>query len=217
MTGIYLDILSVLILLSTFALVANKRIISYIKTFRFQSFLIALGAAIIGVESLANEGRIDILLVCIIMVALKVVYIPNLLNRTYANVEDKVKVEKDFFFNIPGLIIICCIVVVFSYLAVPPIDGITNIQMINLVSVVLLGLIFMITRKRAIGQIVGFLVIENGLFVTAMFSARGMPFIVDLGLFIDLLTAVLVMGILVFQINEKFDSIDINELKNLKG
>lgn len=215
----YLDILSVLILLSSFILVANKRIQSYIKTFRFQSLLIAIGAGIMGIESFYQKGHFDILLVCLIMVVLKVIYIPNLLNKTYAHVE--YKVEKDFFLNIPILIFICCLLVVFSYFSVSAIDGINsgtvNLQIVNLISVVLIGLLFMITRKKAIGQIVGFLVIENGLFVTAMFSTQGMPFIVDLGIFIDLLTGVLIMGLMVFKINEKFDSIDINKLKNLRG
>jgi hydrogenase-4 component E len=60
-------------------------------------------------------------------------------------------------------------------------------------------------------------VIENGIFVTAMFSTQGMPFIVDVGIFIDMVTAVLIMGIMVIQINEKFESINVNKLRNLKG
>ncbi|MFA5535931.1 MAG: hydrogenase [Bacillota bacterium] len=211
MTKIYLDLLPALILFSSFILVSNKRIASYIRTFRFQSLLIAVGAGVIGLET----GRIDVLLVCLLMVALKVIYIPNLLNSTFANVT--YKVEKDFFFNIPILIIACCLLVVFSYLAIPTADGIINVQVANLVSAVLIGLIFMITRKKAFGQIVGFLVIENGLFATAMFATQGLPFIIDLGMFIDLLTAVLVMGVLVFRISDEFDSVDVNRLNNLKG
>lgn len=215
----YLDTLSVLILLSSFILVSNKRISSYIRTFRLQSLLIAIGAGMMGMESFYVEGHFDILLVCLIMIVLKVIYIPNLLSKTYDNVEHKV--EKDFFLNIPIMIFVCCLLVVFSYFSVSTIDGINtgtvNMQIVNLVSVVLIGLFFMITRKKAIGQIVGFLVIENGLFVTAMFATQGMPFIVDLGIFIDLLTGVLIMGLMVFKINEQFDSIDINKLKNLRG
>jgi hydrogenase-4 component E len=75
----------------------------------------------------------------------------------------------------------------------------------------------MISRKKAIGQIIGYLVMENGIFVTAIFSTHGMPFIVDIGIFIDMITAVLIMGIMVVQINDKFDSININNLRNLKG
>ena len=159
------------------------------------------------------------MIVCIIIFALKVVYIPNLLNKSYA--KSKYMVEKDFFLNIPMLVIICCGIVVFTYFTISSIDGINtgtiNMQMVNAISVVLIGLFFMISRKKAIGQMVGFLVIENGLFITAMFSTHGMPFIVDMGIFIDLITAVMVMGIMVLNINEKFDSTDINKLKNLRG
>ena len=215
----YLDTLSVLILFSSFILVANKRIKSYIKTFRFQSILIAITAGIMGIKSLYDEGRFDILVVCFVIIALKVIYIPNLLHKTYDNIE--YKVEKDFFYNIPLLIIVCCSLVVFSYFSISNIEGINsgtiNMRVVNSVSLVLIGLFFIISRKKAIGQIVGFLVIENGLFVTAIFSTHGMPFIVDIGIFIDLITAVLIMGIMVFKINEKFDSTDLNKLRNLRG
>lgn len=214
-----LNALSVLILLSSFVLITNKRITAYIKTFRIQSLLIAISAGILGARGLYYEGKFDILIVCIIIFALKVVYIPNLLNKSYA--KSKYMVEKDFFLNIPMLVIICCGIVVFTYFTISSIDGINtgsiNIQMVNAMSVVLIGLFFMISRKKAIGQMVGFLVIENGLFITAMFSTHGMPFIVDMGIFIDLITAVMVMGIMVLNINEKFDSTDINKLKNLRG
>jgi hydrogenase-4 component E len=215
----YFDLLSVLILLSSFILVSHKRIKSYIKTFRIQSALIARTAGIMGLQSLAAEGSLDILLVCVIIVLLKVIYIPRLLHKTYGNVENKV--EKDFFLNIPLLIIICCGLVVFTYFSVSGISSLSedhiNLQVVNSFSVILIGLFFMISRKKALGQMIGFLVIENGIFVTAMFSTHGMPFIVDIGIFIDMITAILIMGIMVVQINEKFESININKLRNLKG
>ncbi|MDD3169186.1 MAG: hydrogenase [Eubacteriales bacterium] len=215
----YFDLLSVLILLSSFILVSHKRIKSYIKTFRIQSALIALTAGIMGFHSLASEGSLDILLVCAIIILLKVIYIPRLLHKTYGNVE--YKVEKDFFLNIPLLIIICCALVVFTYFSVSGISSLSadhiNLQVVNSFSVILIGFFFMISRKKALGQMIGFLVIENGIFVTAMFSTHGMPFIVDIGIFIDMITAILIMGIMVVQINEKFESININKLRNLKG
>ena len=75
----------------------------------------------------------------------------------------------------------------------------------------------MISRKKAIGQIIGFLVIENGIFTAAILSTHGMPMIVELGIFFDLFTAVMIMGLMVFRISENFDSIDINKLRNLRG
>jgi hydrogenase-4 component E len=218
MIGLF-NTLSVMILLSSFVLMANKRIKSYIKTFRIQSLLIALAAGIMGVQSILNEGRIDVLVVCFIIVVLKVIYVPNLLNRTYKGVA--YKVEKDFIWNIPILILVCCGLVVFIYFSISAIDGIewglNNIQIVNSVSVVLIGLFFMISRKKAIGQIIGFLVLENGIFITAMFATDGMPFIVDLGVFIDMLTAVMIMGVMVYRISDKFDTINIDKLNKLKG
>ena len=215
----YLDILSLMIMVSSILLMANKRIKSYIDTFRIQSILIAIAAGILGFSSYVEEGHVDVLVVCFFIIVLKVIYIPWLLHKTYASIE--YRVEKDFFLNIPILIIICCVIVVFSYFSISNIEGINigqiNVQIVNSVSLVLIGIFFMISRKKAIGQIVGFLVIENGLFVTAMFSTHGLPFIVDIGIFIDLITAVLIMEIMVFKINDKFESINTDKLKNLRG
>jgi hydrogenase-4 component E len=215
----FFDALSVIILFSSFMLMAGKKTRSYIRTFRFQSLLIAVVAGITGVESLASKGSIEVLVVCVLIVVLKVIYIPNLLERTYSNVD--YKIEKDFFYNIPMLVIICCGLVVFSYFCVSGInvntDDANSMQIVNSLSVVLIGFFFMISRKKAIGQIIGFLVVENGLFVMAMFTTHGMPFIVDMGVLVDLLTAVMIMGIMVFRINDKFDSTNINKLNNLKG
>ena len=214
-----LDLLSVLMLLTAILLVSHKRIRSYIQTFRMQSLLVAAIAGVMGVVSLAEEGSFDILFLCVIILFLKVFLIPRLLHRTFANVEDVV--EKDFYLNIPILILMSCVLVVFSYFTLSGISSLNqghmNLQVVNAFSVVLIGFFFMISRKKAIGQIIGYLVMENGIFVTAVFSTHGMPFIVDIGVFIDMITAVLIMGVMVVRINDKFDSININNLRNLKG
>lgn len=211
--------LSTLILLSAVLLMACKQTKSYIKSFRLQSFLIALAAGIMGTENMLSDGHIELLIVCLLTLLLKVILIPNILIKTEAKVD--YKVEKDFILNIPILVIICCALIVFIYASLSNIEGLNeghvNMYLVNSISIILIGLLFMISRKRAIGQIIGFLVIENGLFVTAMFVTNGMPFVVDMGILIDLLTAVIIMGIMVFKINDKFDSINIDKLKNLKG
>ncbi|MDP4093107.1 MAG: hydrogenase, partial [Bacillota bacterium] len=158
---------------------------------------------------------IDLFIICVIILGLKVIYIPRLLHKTFARVE--YTVEKDFFLNIPILVLISCGLVVFSYFTLSSIESISNTRTVDSVSVVLIGLFFMISRRKAIGQIVGFLVVENGLFITAIFATHGMPIVIDLGIFIDLITAVLIMGIMVFRINDKFDTTDINKLNRLRG
>lgn len=215
----YFDLLSALILLTSILMVSHKRIKSYIRTFRIQSVLIALTVGLMGWNALIKEGSLDILVVCLIIILLKVIYIPRLLHRTYGSVE--YKVEKDFFLNIPLLILISCALVVFAYFSVSNISALSeahiNVQVVNSFSVILIGFFFMISRKWALGQMIGFLVIENGIFVTALFSTHGMPFIVDIGIFIDMITAILIMGVMVMRINKKFESINLNKLRNLKG
>lgn len=200
-------------------LVANKRVDSCIKTFRLQSILIAAAAGLLGIQNFLSEGAIDIIIVCGLIIALKVIYIPKLLRSTVAKVE--YKVEKGFYLNIPLSVLICFALVILSYFSVSAIKGINDsnarLHLVNSISIMLIGLFFMINRKKAISQIIGFLVIENGLFTAAMLTTHGMPIIVDAGILVDLLTAVMIMGILVFKINENFDSIDLNKLRNLRG
>ena len=215
-----LSICSMTILISSFALVAGKRVMTYIKAFRLQSVLLAAVAAIFTVYHLVEEGRLDgIAFILLLTVALKVFYIPSLLRKISLKVE--YKVEKDFFVNIPISIIMCCGLVILTWFVVSKIPELNGTQggnyLVQSLSVVLIGLFFMISRKKAIGQIIGFLVIENGMFLTAMLMTSGMPMIVEFGIFFDLLTAVLIMGIFVFRINETFEHIDINKLRNLRG
>ncbi|OPX43719.1 hydrogenase-4 component E [Ruminiclostridium hungatei] len=215
-----LNLLSILMLISAFSLIANKRQNSYISTFRFQSALLAGISLLVSVRAMIVTKAFDeVLIMFMLIVVFKVVVIPRYMKSTAERVE--YKVEKDFFINIPMSMIICCGLVVLSWYVIYNIDGITDLDTKNYLiysfSVVLLGLFFMISRKKAIGQIIGFLVIENGMFLAAMLTTEGMPMIVELGLFFDLLTAFIIMGIFVFKINSTFESIDINKLKNLKG
>jgi len=215
-----LNLLSILILISSFTLIANKRQNAYISTFRIQSLLLALVSLLVSVRSMIVNKRFDeVLIIFALIVAFKVILIPIVLKRTSDKVE--YTVEKDFFVSIPFSMLICCGLVVLSWYVIYNIEGITDSNaknyLIYSMSVVLIGLFFMISRKKAIGQIVGFLVIENGMFLAAMLTTDGMPMFVELGLFFDLLTAFLIMGIFVFKINNTFESIDINKLKNLKG
>ena len=117
--------------------------------------------------------------------------------------------------------IACCGIVVFTYYILSGIGdtGVAGADMhlVYSVSLILIGMLFMISRKKAIGQMIGFLVIENGLFVTALFATDGMPFLVDLGTSVDLITAVMIMGIMIFRINEKFETINVEKLNKLKG
>ncbi len=212
------SIFSVMILMSAIMLMAIKRIKSYITVLRLQAVLIAAVTCVTGISRIAERGGIDLLVISAVIVALKIIYIPHMLHKTWASVE--YRVEKDFLLNIPMLVMISCGIVVLTYFslaAVGSFTGTTLLLLVNAISIVLIGLFFIISRRKAIGQIVGFLEIENGLFVTALFATDGLPFIIDMGIFVDIITSVLILGSMVFKINERFESIDIDRLNKLKG
>ena len=80
-----------------------------------------------------------------------------------------------------------------------------------------MGFFLMMNRRKAISQVLGLLTAENGLFLAAISLTYGMPLIVELGIFFDVLIAVMIFGILVYRISEIFDSMDTNKFRRLRG
>ena len=81
---------------------------------------------------------------------------------------------------------------------------------------ILLSFLMMITRRKAVSQVIGFLAMENGLFFAATSATYGMPMVVELGILFDVLVAALVFGVFFFHIRETFESLDIHHLEKLK-
>jgi hydrogenase-4 component E len=81
---------------------------------------------------------------------------------------------------------------------------------------VLLSFMMMITRRKAVPQIIGFLAMENGLFFAATSATYGMPLVVELGVALDVLVGTLIFGVFIFHLREAFDSLDIHHLEKLK-
>jgi hydrogenase-4 component E len=84
-------------------------------------------------------------------------------------------------------------------------------------AVVLTGAFLMVSRKTALMQVIGLLVLENGIFLAALTTTFGMPLVIELGIFFDLLMCVLMMGIFVFRIRDTFEHVDVSKLRRLRG
>jgi hydrogenase-4 component E len=84
------------------------------------------------------------------------------------------------------------------------------------IAVVLLGMLLMIARKKAIAQVIGFMSIENGLFFAAVVSTYGMPMVVELGVAFDVLVAAVLFGVFFFQMRASIDSLDVDRLNRLR-
>jgi hydrogenase-4 component E len=150
--------------------------------------------------------------------ALKVIFLPWLLHRLIRRLG--VYWDTEPLLNTTGTMLIGVLVVVFSFGLAQPISALASTATRNAigiaVAVVLIAFMTMITRRKAMSQVVGFLSMENGLFFGAMSATYGMPMIVELGVALDVLVAMLVLGVFFFQIREQFDSLDLSHLESLK-
>jgi hydrogenase-4 component E len=95
-------------------------------------------------------------------------------------------------------------------------DALTQEDLAFALSVVLLGLLMMVTRRNAVSQIVGFMSLENGLILAAA-GAKGMPLVVEISIAFSVLIALIVIGIFLFRIRERFDSVDVHVLDRFRG
>jgi hydrogenase-4 component E len=84
------------------------------------------------------------------------------------------------------------------------------------ISLLFTGTLFMLTRRNALSQIIGFLTLENGIYLVAVTCTRGMPFIFEMGSLLDVLVAVMIAGLFVFRIKKSFEHIDVTQLDGLK-
>jgi hydrogenase-4 component E len=165
-----------------------------------------------------STGKDEIYIIAILTLLFKSIVIPYFL--IYIIREIKVKREVELYVKISPSLIIGGVLVVISYYLIRSINVISELSSFALsasMSLVSIGLFIMISRKKAIMQMLGILIMENGLFLGAISLTNGMPLLVELGIFFDVLIAVLIMGILIFRINKTFESIDTDMLKTLIG
>ncbi len=203
-----------LILVSTFLILGSTRLYSCVRAFGIQSFLLACVAGIVAYST----GKNDIYIVALLTLVIKAAVIPYIF--IYIIREIKVKREIELYVNVSPSLIIGGVLVVISYYLIRSINILSELSSFALsasMSPVSIGLFIMISRKKAIMQMLGILIMENGLFLGAISLTYGMPLLVELGIFFDVLIGVLIMGILIFRINKTFESIDTDMLKTLIG
>jgi hydrogenase-4 component E len=149
---------------------------------------------------------------------LKVVVLPWILHRLIRRLSVKWDVET--LINIPSMMLVGIVLVVFAFNLALPISQLANTVTRATLGIamasVMLAFLMMITRRKAIPQVIGFLAMENGLFFAATSATYGMPMVVELGIALDVLVAMLILGVFFFQIREQFDSLDLQHLEKLK-
>ncbi len=209
-----INLFATLILMLSFAMISQRRIVSLINLFMVQ------GAALVVTSFLLAyvAHQPDLYVSGALTLVLKVMFIPWMLHRVIRQLNVKWDVET--LFNIPTTMLVGIALVIFAFSLALPVsrlsDSIAGGSLGIALACVFLSFMMMITRSKAVPQVIGFLSMENGLIFAATTVTNGMPMIVEFGIALDVLVGVLILGVFMFQIREKFDSLDIHHLEALK-
>lgn len=206
-------VLAAVVLFTSFALLAQTRLTSAIRSFAWQGAMVSLVTALVASASFTPHLYLSALLTF----ALKSLLIPWMLHRLVRRLDMEREVET---ITHPTLLLLTgAALVIFSYWVALPIEklGLENTRNIVAISlsVVLLGLWMMVSRRQVITQVLGFMSMENGLFLAAVASTGGMPLVVELGVAFDVLVAAVLFGVFFFQISESIESLDVDRLNRL--
>ena len=209
-----INLFAAILLLLSFAMLAQRRVLSLIDLFAAQGLALAASTAIVGF----GTGQHHLYWSAGLTLALKVALLPWLLYRLIRQLDVKWDVEG--LINVPTTMLIGIVLVVFSFNLAVPISQLASTVTRSTLGIamacVMLSFLMMITRRKAIPQVIGFLSMENGLFFAATSATYGMPMVVELGIALDVLVGVLILGVFFFQIREQFDSLDLKHLESLR-
>ncbi|MBV8465382.1 MAG: formate hydrogenlyase [Burkholderiales bacterium] len=209
-----INLFASVLLIVAFAMLSQRRILSLIHLFTLQGATLVVATVLIAYST----GQTHLYVSAAMTLLLKVILIPLLLHRLINRLNVRWDIET--LFNIPTLMLIGIGVVILSFYLASPISNLSATIVRSTLgialAIVLLSFMMMITRAKAVPQVIGFLSMENGLFFAATAGVYGMPMIVELGIALDVLVGILILGVFMFQIRERFDSLDVNHLEKLK-
>jgi hydrogenase-4 component E len=192
----------------------RKGVPAYITAYRWQSWLLAAVTATIAYYG----GDRQLYWVAAVLLLLKGVAIPALLGT----VQQRFGTEREAtpYVNTETSLLIASVLVVFAYLLARPWMAVTHLptrQGLPLAMALLfVSLFIIVSRKKAITQVIGFLMLENAIALLAAVGTYGVPLLVEFGVFLDALMGFLVMQIFLYHIHETFNSIDVEELTRLR-
>lgn len=209
-----INLLAALMLLIAFGMLAQRRIISLINLFAAQGVVLFLSTTLVGFVG----GQTHLYWSAALTLVLKVFLLPWILHRLIRRLNVKWDVET--LFNIPTIMLIGIGVVILAFNVAQPISQLAGTVARSTLGIalaaILLAFLMMITRSKAVPQVIGFLAMENGLFFAATSATYGIPMVVEFGIALDVLIGALILGVFMFQIRERFDSLDTRHLERLK-
>ena len=212
--GQLINLMAALLLLIAFAMLSQRRIQSLIHLFAWQGVVLAVNCVIVAHAT----GQAHLYYSAVVTLALKGAAIPLILHWLIRRLNVQWDVET--LINIPATMLVGIVLVVFAFNLALPISQlagtITRSTLGIAIAIVLLSFLMMLTRRKAVPQVIGFLAMENGLFFAATSATYGMQMVVELGIALDVLIGMLIVGIFFFQVRGAFDSLDLRHMEKLK-
>jgi hydrogenase-4 component E len=215
-----ITLMAAFVLVLQIAMVGQRWLITNIRVFAAQSFLLAGIANTIAYFNHAPH----LYAAAFLTFALKAVLLPTVLERLGRKID--VGQEITPLINVPMSVVIAGGLTTVGYLVAQSLHrpeetaspaSLGHNTLAVAVSLFLIGFYMMVTRRKALMQVLALLCLENGLFLAAISLTYGVPMIVELGILFDLVVAVMVLGILVYRIQETLDSMDVSKLSRLRG
>lgn len=200
--------------LISFVLLYQDRIMGLLRVYALHALVLSLS---VGWQAYV-QGAPHLYVTAVIALAFKAIAIPVALHRIVVRMGIQRTIET--VVGIGPTILFGLGLVGLSVAVILPVtaeaDALAREDLAFALSVVLLGLLMMISRRNAVSQIVGFMSLENGL-VLAATGAKGMPLVVEISIAFSILIAFIVIGIVLFRIRERFDTVDIHALDSFRG
>jgi hydrogenase-4 component E len=209
-----INLFAAVMLLLSFAMLTQRRILSLINLYAAQGLVLFLSTVLVAWLT----GQTHLYGSAALTLALKVIALPWILHRLIRRLNVKWDVET--LIKIPSMMLVGIVLVILAFNLALPISQLAGTVTRSTLGIalasVLLSFLMMITRSKAVPQVIGFLSMENGLFFAATGAVYGMPMVVEFGVALDVLVGALILGIFMFQIRERFDSVDTRHLEKLK-
>ena len=217
MPTLYFDIAHMLaggLVLVSFMMIYQNRLYALLNIFALQAVLLALSVA----WQAWIQDAYHLFLTALIALIFKAVIIPVALHRIVARLGIHREVETVVgtgLTMLAGMGLVALSMVIMLRVTAGA-DALAREDLAFALSVVLLGFLMMVTRRNAVSQVVGFMSMENGL-ILAGTGAKGMPLVVEISVAFSVLIALIVIGIFLFRISERFDTVDSKALDRFRG
>jgi hydrogenase-4 component E len=206
------------LLIATFGVVVRRGFMDWLSAYRYQTVVLAAVTAVIAYYT----GIWEIYVAAALTLVIKAIIIPRLLVRVTRRIKGEFKIEINPYVSLRLSVLISALLVALSYGLTQQVLTTSNLDKVAMtylpvsISLFFIGVFVMVSRKMALNQVVGLLILENGLFLFTTALTHGVSLIIEIGIFVDILVGVMISSILLFRISQTFDTLDIGKLEKLR-